>query len=124
MLGNPEETEASMRSTIEYSTKIGIQYAIFNITTPFPGTALFAWAEESGLLKHTRWQEYDLSHAVLNLPTVPPEAVEACYRAAYKEFYLRGSYILSHLSTMKTWDGVRIQAEAARNIFRNILRGK
>lgn len=124
MLGSPGETEDGMRSTIEYSKKIGIQYAIFNITTPFPGTALFAWAEENGFLKHTRWSEYDLSHAVLNLPTVTAEAVEGCYRTANKEFYFRGSYVLSHLPLMKTWDGVRIHVEAARNIFRNIMKGK
>ncbi len=124
MLGSPEETEDSMRATIEYSKKIGIQYAIFNITTPFPGTALFAWAEENGFLRHTRWQEYDLSHAILNLPTVSPEAVEISYRAAYKEFYFRGSYILSHLLSLKTWDSVRIHVEAARNIFLNIVRGQ
>ena len=124
MLGSPEETEDSMRATIEYSKKIGIQYAIFNITTPFPGTALFAWAEENGFLRHTRWQEYDLSHAILNLPTVSPEAVEVSYRAAYKEFYFRGSYILSHLLSLKTWDSVRIHVEAARNIFMNIVRGQ
>lgn len=124
MLGSPEETEDSMRATIEYSKKIGIQYAIFNITTPFPGTDLFAWAEENGFLRHKRWQEYDLSHAILNLPTVSPEAVEVSYRAAYKEFYFRGSYILSHLLSLKTWDSVRIRVEAARNIFMNIVRGQ
>ena len=124
MLGSPEETENSMRATIEYSKKISIQYAIFNITTPFPGTALFSWAEENGFLSHTRWQEYDLSHAILNLPTVSPKAVEVCYRAAYKEFYFRASYILSHLLLMKTWDSVRIHIEAARNIFTNIVKGK
>ncbi|MEI6313300.1 MAG: radical SAM protein [Syntrophus sp. (in: bacteria)] len=124
MLGSPEETEDSMRATIEYSKKIDIQYAIFNITTPFPGTALFAWAEENGFLRHTRWQEYDLSHAILDLPTVSPEAVEVCYRVAYKEFYFRVSYILSHLLSMKTWDSARIHIEAARKIFSNIVKGK
>jgi radical SAM superfamily enzyme YgiQ (UPF0313 family) len=124
MLGSPEETEDGMRATIEYSKKVGIQYAIFNITTPFPGTALFAWAEENGFLRHTRWQEYDLSHAILNLPTVSPEAVGVCYRTAYKEFYFRGSYIFSHLLSLRTWDSVRIHVEAARNIFMNIVRGQ
>lgn len=124
MLGSPEETEDSMRATIEYSKKIGIQYAIFNITTPFPGTDLFAWAAKNGFLRHTRWSEYDLSHAILNLPTVSPDVVEACYRAAYKDFYFRVSYILSHLLSIKTWDSVRIRVAAARNIFINIVKGK
>lgn len=123
MLGSPEETEASMRKTIEYSKKMDFKYAIFNITTPYPGTALFQWASENGYLRHTRWTEYDLSHAILNLPTIAPEVVESYYRKAYKEFYLRVSYILSHLFSIKTLDSFIIHCEAVRGICKNILTG-
>jgi len=95
-----------------------------SISTPFPGTALFAWAVEKMFLKHTHWSEYDLSHAIMNLPTVAPEAVEEYYRVAYKEFYFRASYIMSHLLLMKTWDSIRMHVEAARNIIMNIVRGQ
>lgn len=122
MLGSPEETENSMRATIAYSKNIGIKYAIFNITTPFPGTALFTWASEKGFLWHTHWPEYDLSHAILNLPTVSPDVVEGCYRDAYKAFYFRASYILSHLLLMKSWDHVKMNIRAARNIFMHIMK--
>lgn len=124
MLGSPEETEASLKATLEYSRKIDIQYAIFNITTPYPGTTLFNWASEKGYLRHTRWTEYDLSHAILDLPTVPPETVETYYRKAYRQFYLRGSYILAHLLSIRTLDAFMIHCEAARGIFANILKGK
>lgn len=124
MLGSPEETEASLKATLEYSRKIDIQYAIFNITTPYPGTTLFNWAAEKGYLRHTRWSEYDLSHAILDLPTIPPETVETYYRKAYREFYWRGSYILAHLLSIRTLDAFMIHYEAARGIFANILKGK
>lgn len=124
MLGSPEETEASLKATLAYSRKIDIQYAIFNITTPYPGTTLFDWAAEKGYLRHTRWTEYDLSHAILDLPTIPPETVETYYRKAYREFYLRGSYILAHLLSIRTLDAFMIHCEAARGIFANILKGK
>lgn len=124
MLGSPEETEASLIATLEYSRKIDIQYAIFNITTPYPGTTLFNWAVEKGNLRHTRWTEYDLSHAILDLPTIGPETVETYYRKAYREFYLRGSYILAHLLSIRTLDALMIHCEAARGIFANILKGK
>jgi len=52
------------------------------------------------------------------------EAVEVCYRVAYKEFYFRASYILFHLLSMKTWDSIRINIETARKIFSKIVKGK
>lgn len=121
MLGSPGETEASMEATIEYAGKIDIQYAIFNITTPFPGTELYKWASERGYLGHRRWAEYDLSHAIMNLPTVPAETVQACYRRAYRDFYFRGSYILSHLLSIRTVGRLKSHAAAARKMITHIL---
>ena len=120
MLGSPGETEASMEATIEYAKKIDIRYAIFNITTPFPGTALFDWASGHGYLGHRRWAEYDLSHAILNLPTISPAAVQSGYQKAYRDFYFRKSYILSHLLSIRTVDNLKIHAAAALKIFTNI----
>jgi radical SAM superfamily enzyme YgiQ (UPF0313 family) len=121
MLGSPEETEDSMKATIAYAGKIDIQYAIFNITTPYPGTALFDWAVEKGRLRHRRWVEYDLSHAILDLPALSPDLVEAYYQKAYRAFYLRGSYMLAHLLSIRTWDRLRIHFEASMEMLKNIV---
>lgn len=107
MLGNPGETETSMQKTIDYSKKIGIQFAMYNITTPFPGTALFESAMESGMLSHTDWSLYDLAHPILKLPTVSSEAVQKYYYKAYREFYLRLSYILNRLISIRTKDELK-----------------
>ena len=122
MLGSPEETEDTVNATIEYAKQLNVEYAIFNITTPYPGTALFNEASEKGRLRHTRWAEYDLSHAILDLPTISPETVEAYYKKAYRLFYFRWSYILAHLSSIKTIDNFMIHCEAAGGILKNILR--
>ncbi len=102
MIGNPGETTGSIRKTMEYSKNLGIQFAIYNITTPFPGTELYAWAQQHGLLAHTEWSRYDLSHSILELPTISAEEVEQYYRRAYREFYLRPSYILARLMSLRT----------------------
>jgi anaerobic magnesium-protoporphyrin IX monomethyl ester cyclase len=106
MIGNMEETEESIRKTIEYSKKLGIQYAIYNITTPFPGTELYRQALERNLLKHTQWQLYDLAHPVLDLPTVSSAYVKKSYFDAYRAFYLRPSYIIQRLASLRTREDV------------------
>ena len=103
MLGNPGETAGSLRRTVEYAKQLGIQFAMFNITTPFPGTALFDWAVENGFLKHRDWDHYDLAHVVLELPTVPSETVRQFYFRSYREFYLRPFYMLKRLLSLRTW---------------------
>lgn len=94
MLGSPGENMASLQRTIEYSKSLGVTFAIYNITTPYPGTALYDWAQENNLLKHKEWRQYDLAHSILELPGLPSEKVENYYRSAFREFYLRPSYIL------------------------------
>jgi radical SAM superfamily enzyme YgiQ (UPF0313 family) len=102
MLGNPGETAESLRRTVAYAKQLGIQFAMFNITTPFPGTALFDWAVENGFLRHRDWDLYDLAHVVLELPTVPSETVRQFYYRSYREFYLRPFYMLKRLLSLRT----------------------
>lgn len=97
MIGNPGETEDSFNRTIAYASGLDIQYAVFNITTPFPGTAMFNWAQENKLLKHTDWQLYDLSHAILGLAEISHDTVELYYRKAFRSFYFRPGYIWAKL---------------------------
>jgi radical SAM superfamily enzyme YgiQ (UPF0313 family) len=100
MLGNPGETEYTMARTIAYARHLGIQIAIFNITTPYPGTAIFDWALKEGLLKHREWSFYDLAHSILELPSVSSAIVQRYYYKAYIAFYLRINYILHRILSL------------------------
>ena len=121
MLGNHGETTQSMMSTIEYSVRAGIQFAIYNITTPYPGTPLYAWAQEQGYLMHRDWNLYDLSHPVLNLPTVTPDEIAECYRKAYRAFYMRPSFLIERLLAVRSWDYFLINLKAFLGIARTAL---
>lgn len=124
MIGNPGENEESIRKTIEYSKKIGIQFAIYNISTPFPGTDLFRWAKEKGLLKHTRWGLYDLAHPVLDLPTVSSQTVQEYYHKAYREVYFRPSYILKRILSLRTKYEFKTHLSAFLGILSTSLKRK
>jgi len=50
---------------------------------------MFAWAKEHGYLNTEDWGEYELSGAIMTLPTVTPEAINAAYARAFKAFYNR-----------------------------------
>lgn len=125
MLGNPGETIASMERTINYAKTIGIPFAIFNITTPYPGTAMYNEFASKNLLLHRNWELYNLAEPILKLDTVSDEAVKQFYYKAYRDFYLRPDFILRHIFAKHTLAEFLIYAKAALRItgllFRNFF---
>ena len=108
MIGSPGETEEAMRKTVEYAIDLGVDYAMFNITTPFPGTQLYEQSEREGWLAHRDWKRYDLSRPVLNLPTASRDQIKAAYRRAYSRFYLRSQYFLLRLGLQRKTEPVHV----------------
>jgi radical SAM superfamily enzyme YgiQ (UPF0313 family) len=102
MLGNPGETEQTLEQTLQYAIRLRPELVIFNIATPFPGTEMFDWANRGGLLKTRDWEDYDLAHAVMELPTISSEKVREFYRKAYRRFYLRPRYIAGRLASIRS----------------------
>ncbi|MFP4052826.1 MAG: B12-binding domain-containing radical SAM protein [Phycisphaerae bacterium] len=101
MLGNPGETEQSLRETIRFALELDPDLALFNVATPYPGTEMFAHAEAGGHLRTRDWRKYDLSMPVMDLPTVPAETVVKYYRKAHRRFFLRPRYILKRLRRLR-----------------------
>ncbi|MCP4592664.1 MAG: radical SAM protein [bacterium] len=89
MLGNPGETVESMQRTTSYALELDPDLAVFNITTPYPGTQMFEWAKQNGYLNTEDWSDYELSGAIMTLPTVSPEKISEQYNRAHRVFYNR-----------------------------------
>lgn len=107
MFGNPGETEETIKKTIKYSIYLDPDLVSYNITTPYPGTEMFEWAEKNGYLIHKNWSDYDLSKPVMELPTISSKKVLDYYKKSYRRFYLRPSYVLKRLSRIKNIEDVK-----------------
>lgn len=117
MFGNPGETVASMRRTIDFAKDLKPDIAIFNITTPYPGTQMFAWAKQHGYLRTLNWEDYDLANSVLELPTVTTEEINRMYKVAYREFFFRPSYLWRRLWKLRSLEDIKMNFQAMRSIF-------
>lgn len=128
MLGNPGETAASMSKTINYAKKSAIQFALFNITTPYPGTAMYNEFMQKNLLRHQNWDLYNAAQPVLMLNTVSDEEITKYYYKSYRDFYLRPAFILRHILTIRSFSQFSTYTKAALKIsallLKNILRDK
>lgn len=102
MFGNPGETRETLEQTLAFAISLNAEYAVFNITTPYPGTEMYSWAEKKGYLLTRNWDEYDLSNPVMKLQTISPEELKAFYKTAHLRYYLRIKYFLLRLSKIKS----------------------
>lgn len=112
MLGNPGETEATIRETIAYAIKLEPDIALFNITVPYPGTAMFKWAKENGYLLTEQWSEYDLSEPIMRLPTIDEGTVKRYYKIAFRRFYFRTGYLLRKILRIRSFEDIKMNVSA------------
>lgn len=115
VLGNPGETSATMRETVEYAKRLDPDTAQFFPMMVYPGTAMYNWARQQGYLRteaYTEWLTADGLHtSVVDQPGLPGAAVQQMCDQARREFYLRQRYIFK-----KVKQSLRSKQEAKRNV--------
>lgn len=117
MLGSPGETKESIEKTIRFALDLNPDMVIFNITTPLPGTEMFFWAKEKGYLKSIGWDDYDLSHHIMDLPTIDSKTIMSYYKEAYKKFYLRPTYLLQRLLKIRSFSELKINIKTFSSLL-------
>jgi len=115
MVGNPGETEETMRETLEFAKRLNIDTAQFFPLMVYPGTEAYDWAKNNQYLtteNYSDWlTEEGLHNCVLSLPDLPPERLTEFCNNARKEYYLRPKYILLKLAQI-----IRNPAELQRTL--------
>jgi radical SAM superfamily enzyme YgiQ (UPF0313 family) len=98
MYGNPGETADTMRQTLDFAFEMQPDLVQFNITTPYPGTEMFQWADANGYLATKDWSKYDLYNVVMQLPSITAREIHEFYRYSYRKFYRSPAFIFRQIS--------------------------
>jgi radical SAM superfamily enzyme YgiQ (UPF0313 family) len=93
VFGMDDDDEDVFARTVDWAVAHGLTTATFHIQTPYPGTRLFARMQAEGRIVSRDWDMYDTRHVVFQPARLKPDALEAGYRRAYRDFY-RWSSIL------------------------------
>jgi len=112
LLGLPWETHETIQKTIEFAKEIKPDSAQFAVVVPHPGTELYDLCLEKGWLKYESWEDFDCRKALIETDSLSAKDVENYRIKAYREFYLRPSYILR--TTLRLWN-----PKEARRIIRS-----
>ncbi len=108
MVGNPGDTKRIIEKNVAFVNRINPDLLIINITTPFPGTAMFAWAKKKDLILTYDWDDYDLAKPVMRLENLSAEQIRELYTIMYRRFYLRPSYMLEKLLSIRSFADLQI----------------
>jgi len=111
IIGTPGETLESMQKTLEFAKRLKVDYAHFNKFVPLPGTELYHMLKEKGYEFDFSKSSSILDHsALLYVPEgVDKETYKNFLDSAYRNFYLRPSYILRRLLSIRSLDELKGQ---------------
>jgi len=124
MLGCPGDTEQTMKQTIEFAKELDSNFAQFSICTPFPGTEIADLIDKKNEID---WNK--LSYVSNRSETIPfvisknlnEEQLKKYYNNAYKEFYLRPSFVLKTILRMRSIDDIKVNINGIK-MFLNVLK--
>ena len=111
IIGTPGETLESMHRTLEFAKRMKVDYAHFNKFVPLPGTELYRMLKEKGYEFDFSKSSSILDHsALLYIPEgIDKETYKQFLDSAYRSFYLRPSYILKRLLSIRSLDELKGQ---------------
>lgn len=100
IIGLGDDTEKSVRDTIEYAKKLNTHIAQFTISTPYPGTPFFE--EIKPLIHDMEWEHYDAYTPVWKHPNLTAEQMQKLKEEAFVSYYFRPKYISAFVRRMLT----------------------
>jgi radical SAM superfamily enzyme YgiQ (UPF0313 family) len=102
IIGLPGETEASIRTTIDFAKRLPLDLALFHIAAPHPGTPFFFEVVENGWFRPgTQWEQVDMDRStVLDYPQLSAEDLERWARRAFREWALRPGPLWTYLKIL------------------------
>jgi radical SAM superfamily enzyme YgiQ (UPF0313 family) len=93
VFGMDHDDESVFERTVDWAIRQGIETATFHILTPYPGTELHHRLAAQGRITTQNWELYDTRHVVFRPAKLTPEALEAGYWRAYRDFYRWGAIL-------------------------------
>lgn len=124
---DPDETREDVALTERLVRELPWTFVSVSIIVPFPGTPVRAAMEARGLIDAgASWEDYEMFGTPPRWRTVNFSAADLVrmQRSITRKFYLRPSYILRQLRSIRTWADVRYWLSAGTTYLRWYLTGK
>lgn len=122
MIGLPQDTEDSIRDTIDFAIKLNPDVAKFHILKPFPGTKIYHEFLEQGFLLDNNFDHFGLhTPPVHRLATLTQAELLMWHKRAYRSFYLRPQVFIRQLFRLKSFNRLKLNLSIARDLLKSML---
>ncbi|MFC1904245.1 radical SAM protein, partial [Chloroflexota bacterium] len=129
MIGSPGETPETISRTIGFAKRLKLDFAQFAVAVPFPGTKLYELYLKNGG-ENVPWENF-VYEGTGNRVT-PLFETSALSRTdlrlwasmAYKEFYLRPSYLWQQIRRISSPGDLRVSLQGLSLLIKNIRPAK
>jgi radical SAM superfamily enzyme YgiQ (UPF0313 family) len=114
IIGNPLDTEETIRETIDFARSLPLHYPSFAFMTPFPGAELWHTACEFGSFHYEKFSDLRVSHDPKFIPNgLSAEKIQYLYKKAYLDAYLNPRMILRQATNISSFsEAVRLCSSA------------
>jgi radical SAM superfamily enzyme YgiQ (UPF0313 family) len=110
IFGLPEETEDTMRETMQFIKKIKPDMLQIAVATPIPGTEFYEWVSDNGYLIESdsskTIDEHGYQRCVISYPNLLCNDLLRSVESALKEYYLSVSYLKIAMRNIFSKDGL------------------
>lgn len=122
IFGMPGETKETIRQTIEFAKKLNIDFVQFSVAQPYPGTEFYEHLKERKLLKFENWSDFldeeGCITPIFEYSNLKKEDFKKMLKQAYKEYYLRPSYLAKALRNRLTnWNLLKTSLRSGLNLL-------
>ncbi len=118
MVGYPWESRGDAEKTLDLCRSLlasgDADMLQATITIPYPGTPLFAQAQEEGWLRTTDWDLYDMRGPVMTSP-IPDDELKGLTQGLYRAF-LSPRFIARTIRDIRSLDDLRFVGRAGRAV--------
>jgi len=128
MIGSPRESPETIQQTIGFAKKLGLDFAQFSVTTPFPGTKLYDLFMKNKKDKDIPWENFiyaGTGRGILPMfesDQLNKDEIQNWIRQAYREFYLRPSYPWQRIRRISSVGDLIVNVKGLFMLLGNLLR--
>jgi radical SAM superfamily enzyme YgiQ (UPF0313 family) len=124
MVGYPWETKEEAQNTLNFAKEMfkkgRADTLQATIVTPYPGTPLFAEAEEKGWLKTKDWNRYDMREPILKTE-MSDEEIKGLVQDLYKSFISPQWILRKFKEALTDYDLLKYYLRMAAKFFSKLL---
>jgi len=126
MLGSPGENPETIGKTIDFAKKLKLDFAQFSVTTPFPGTRLYELYLDEKKSENIPWESFVYAGTdgrvtpIFESDQLSRSALNYWIKRAYKEFYLRPSYLWQRIRGISSMGDLKVNIKGLSMLLESI----